>query len=172
MRAQSGHQRIEHEDTKTILKSEPNQQSAINILSINNPYSYLSATIGSTFVARLAGTQHASKATNASSNAIPTNVHGFVALTPKSRFFIVRVNANEETIPNATPTNASFIPFPITIRKTFPLCAPSVIPQAYLSGSLCHGVRHTAVIPMLDNANATIAKTVSNIIENRLGATD
>lgn len=47
------------------------------------------------FVVRRAGTKQASKATAMSSSAIAATIAGSVALTLKSRFFIVRVNANE-----------------------------------------------------------------------------
>src|SRR5215470_6786085 len=57
-------------------------------------YSLRSATIGSTFAARRAGIQQASKATAVSNSAIAANVTGSVALTPKSRVLIVRVNAS------------------------------------------------------------------------------
>jgi hypothetical protein len=45
-------------------------------------HSYLSAIIGSTFVARRAGIQHAASATPDKSNATIANVAGSVALTP------------------------------------------------------------------------------------------
>src|SRR5262245_64897626 len=58
---------------------------------IARAYSCLRATIGSTFVARRAGIQQASRATNASNNAIATNVNGSVAPTPNNRLAINRV---------------------------------------------------------------------------------
>jgi hypothetical protein len=45
-------------------------------------HSCLSATSGSTFVARQAGTKQAASATITSNNAMPPNVAGSVALTP------------------------------------------------------------------------------------------
>jgi hypothetical protein len=45
-------------------------------------YSYRNAVIGSTFVARRAGTQQAAKATKVSNTAITLSVQGSVALTP------------------------------------------------------------------------------------------
>ena len=52
--------------------------SPVQKFEIRNPkfeidYSYLSATIGSTFVARRAGSKHAINATNASNNGTTTN---------------------------------------------------------------------------------------------------
>src|SRR5262245_6836818 len=58
-------------------------------------HSHRSATSGSTFVARRAGTKQASRATNANSNAITVNVSGSVGLTLYSSVFINRVNAKE-----------------------------------------------------------------------------
>ena len=55
-----------------------------------------------------AGTQHASNATSASSNAIATKVTGSVALTPKSRFFIVRVNASAAIKPKRNARECEF----------------------------------------------------------------
>lgn len=46
------------------------------------PYSYRNATVGSTFVARRAGHQHATSATAASTSGITRNVPTSVALTP------------------------------------------------------------------------------------------
>jgi len=54
-------------------------------------YSHRSAIIGSTFVARRAGIQHASNATITSSSGAAANVNGSVAFTPKSKLFINRV---------------------------------------------------------------------------------
>src|SRR5918996_5597734 len=70
-------------------------------------YSYRSATNGSTFVARRAGIQHASSATEASVNDTATNVSASVALPLKSKLLITRVKANEAPSPITTPTKAS-----------------------------------------------------------------
>ena len=66
-------------------------------------YSYLSASSGSTFVARRAGIQQATKATTISSSESPTNVSGSVALTPNSKPFISRVRANAPLRPITCP---------------------------------------------------------------------
>src|SRR5579859_2554844 len=50
-------------------------------LKLETLYWYLSATIGSTLVARRAGTYVASSATSASSNVVPPNVSGSRELT-------------------------------------------------------------------------------------------
>ena len=74
--------------------------------------------MGSTFAARLAGTQQATNATTVNNPAMPINVRGSVALIPNSKFFMVRVNTIDATTPNATPNNASFIPYPANQGST------------------------------------------------------
>src|SRR5437660_1389432 len=69
-----------------------------------------STVIGSTFVARRAGIQHASRATNASSNVITIKVSGSVALTPNSRVFIKRVAMSAPPRPIPTPANTRPMP--------------------------------------------------------------
>src|SRR6266508_5441932 len=97
------------------------------LLDASAAHSQRNATSGSTFVARRAGTKQASKATAMSSSAIAANVAGSVALTLKSRFFIVRVNANDETRPSAKPINVSFMPCLTTSFNTSRCDAPSAI---------------------------------------------
>jgi len=75
-------------------------------LSLVTRHSYRSAIIGSTFVARCAGSQQASNATTVSNSAITMNVNGSVALTPNNRVFINCVNATDATKPNTTPEQA------------------------------------------------------------------
>src|SRR6266487_2726313 len=70
-------------------------------------HSYLSATIGSTFIARRAGTRLATIETPINNTEIATNVSGSVALTPKSRVAMNFVRKNEATTPIATPINAN-----------------------------------------------------------------
>src|SRR5262249_50595598 len=94
-------------------------------LSLHSPHR--TATSGSTFVARRAGIQQASNATNVSSSAITTNVSGSVALTPYSKLFIRRVAASAASKPIITPANASFSPCPTTSFKTSADCAPRAI---------------------------------------------
>src|SRR5262249_16486152 len=89
------------------------------------PHSTRRAVIGSTLVARRAGTQHASNATKISSSAIPTNVSGSVALTPCNILFSKRVTVTAAAAPTVTPSSVSPTPCPMTRRKTSRLCPPS-----------------------------------------------
>jgi hypothetical protein len=73
-------------------------------------HSHRRATIGSIFVARRAGTKHASIATRASSSAIAMNVNGSVAPTPNSNPAINLVSANEAAKPIAMPMETSATP--------------------------------------------------------------
>src|SRR5262249_16525387 len=73
-------------------------------------HSYLSATIGSTFVARRAGIQQASSDTAASSKTIPINVSGSLGLTPKSKLRIACPKASAAANPIANPDSASLLP--------------------------------------------------------------
>src|SRR5215510_10008840 len=91
------------------------------------PHSTLSDTNGSRLAPRRAGIQQASSATMISTAAITMNVSGSVALTPNSKVFSNRVNANAPANPSKAPMSASFIPSPITRRSTSLLCAPIAI---------------------------------------------
>src|SRR5256884_9701489 len=71
------------------------------------PYSYLKATIGSTRMARCAGTQHARNATTQSRMATATKVMGSVDLMPKSNPERRRVDARAKAIPTARPMTRS-----------------------------------------------------------------
>src|SRR5262245_10509591 len=97
------------------------------IWHIGRAHSCRNAIIGFTLVARRAGIQHASNATSASSSAIEPNVNGSLALTPNNKDFIKRVSANAPASPMARPINTSFIPCPITSRKTSRPPAPSAM---------------------------------------------
>src|ERR1041384_6899882 len=66
-------------------------------------HSCLSATIGSIFMARRAGTQQARRATTINKRDMPAKVAGSVALTPNSSVEIVRVRASEPANPIVTP---------------------------------------------------------------------
>src|SRR6266446_4323488 len=72
-------------------------------------HSNLSATIGSTFAARCAGTQQASSADTVSTKTISVNVSGSVGLTSNSNVFRNRVKANAPAVPSPTPSKTSFI---------------------------------------------------------------
>ena len=73
-------------------------------------YSDRKATSGSTFVARSAGIQQASSATNVNNSVMAPNVIGSTALTPNSMFDINRVSENDAARPSATPLATSFMP--------------------------------------------------------------
>src|SRR5262245_7429926 len=68
-------------------------------------HSHLSATIGATFAARLAGIQHANSATHASESEIRMNVSGSDAVTPYRSGDMTRVSANAPAIPSARPAS-------------------------------------------------------------------
>src|SRR5215471_7350835 len=90
-------------------------------------YSQWRTTIGSTFIARLAGIQHASSMENVSNKAITMNVSGSVALKPKSRSFINLVKTNAPTRPITTPISANDIPCSMINLSTSAARAPSAI---------------------------------------------
>src|SRR5215468_8700039 len=81
--------------------------SAVNLLfnprRHHRPYSYRNATIGSTRVARRAGTEHASRATVPRRTLTAANVNGSLELTPYRSLDINRVSANAVSVPNPTP---------------------------------------------------------------------
>src|SRR5207244_3413223 len=62
-------------------------------------HSYLSASIGSTFDARRAGSQQASRAIATQSNATAINVAGSVGATPKRSAARIRENMRAATTP-------------------------------------------------------------------------
>src|SRR5262245_33813774 len=105
-------------------------------------HSLRSATIGSTFVARRAGIQHASKATVTSNSAIRPNVAGSVGVTPKSKVDINRVSAMAATRPAATPISVKSIPCPIINRSTSRRPAPSAIRRSEEHTSELQSLRH------------------------------
>ncbi len=88
-------------------------------------YSFRSAIIGSTLVARRAGIQQASSATNVRNNVMAVNVSGSVVLMPNSRLFTTRVRASAIGSPSPTPISANVIPCFRTRRNTSFGCAPS-----------------------------------------------
>jgi len=97
----------------------------LDLLSlVSESYSPLSATIGFTFVARRAGSQQASKVTQANSNTIMLNVSGSVASTSNSSFFINRVNAHDADYFAPLPAAADLhsmteriLPRPVALRR-------------------------------------------------------
>jgi len=85
-------------------------------------HSHRRATIGSTFVARRAGSQQANKATSAKSDAIKAKVDGSVALTSNSRLLISRVSPAEATSPSVRLNGG----FPTIVRRAGLCSAKSV----------------------------------------------
>src|SRR6185503_5069394 len=114
-----------NEANARVLQQHAHAVTQILEESVHGFYSYLSATIGSTFAARRAGIQHASKATTASSKGTAANVNGSTALTPNSNEVIKRVSANDAAKPIATPSNVNFIPFCSTSNRILAGVAPS-----------------------------------------------
>src|SRR5213080_1984714 len=67
-------------------------------------YSYRNATIGSTFVARRAGTHVATSATATSSSAVAANVTASLGATSNSIALSARVTPSAASSPSPTPT--------------------------------------------------------------------
>ena len=80
-------------------------------------YSWRSAIIGSTLMARRAGMQQAATATSVSETATAAKVSGSVGLTPNRRLLMKRVSASEVPRPMATPARVSFNPWETTSRR-------------------------------------------------------
>src|ERR1700730_1258824 len=85
---------------------------------IEHHHSYLSATNGSTFVARRAGMKHASNATTINTKVTATNVGLSVGSVPKSKFVISRVSKNDAPRPRPTPANTRTRPCVINTLST------------------------------------------------------
>jgi len=66
-------------------------------------------------------------ATKVNKHATTKNVMGSVALIPKSKPDINRVNPSAPSSPRATPIKAIFAPCPRTMRKMSRRCAPSAM---------------------------------------------
>src|SRR6476646_2637351 len=82
-------------------------------------HSYLSATKGSTRVARRAGREQAISAIAVNITGGNKKAIGSVGLTPNRRLFIKRVSAHEAPSPNATAKRAKLSPCLIISRQTF-----------------------------------------------------
>src|SRR5437879_7172825 len=96
-------------------------------------HSHLNAVIGSTFIARRAGIQLASAATNARNPPTTMNVTGSNAPMPKSRSGLLGDTSVERriddtpaaaTMPTAAPANTGVKPCRTTIRNTSAAVAP------------------------------------------------
>jgi len=81
-------------------------------------YSYRSATIGSTLVARRAGKYPASKATAARKPDAPKNAGRSKTLSPTNREIMTRDTIAASTIPTASPTAAARMVSDNTSRRT------------------------------------------------------
>ena len=84
--------------------------SGINEIICKLIYSYLSAIIGSTLVARRAGTRQATSATLLNKIAVAANVSGSVAVIPYRKLANSLVNPNAPPIPITTPIIAGAMP--------------------------------------------------------------
>src|ERR1044072_4547738 len=80
-------------------------------------YSYRRAINGSTFVARRAGSAHASTAAPSDTRSTIKYVAGSDALTPNNMLDIQRVSANAPANPITVPISVSNIPLRITISR-------------------------------------------------------
>src|SRR6185503_14250410 len=120
--------------------------------------SYRSASIGSTFVARRAGTKLAARATPVSNTETATKVSGSVALTPNNNVDITRVTAIAPATPTATPISASVSAFPTTLLNTSPGRAPNAI---LMPISRVRWVTRYDVTPYSPTAAKTSARTAN-----------
>jgi hypothetical protein len=82
-------------------------------------HSHLKTKIGSTFVERCAGIQHANNATPESNKVTVINVNGSVALTSYRKLLTQRVTANAPANPTITPAQISHVPC-LSIKKRSP----------------------------------------------------
>src|SRR5262249_50265947 len=96
-------------------------------LHVPPPYALRSATIGSTVVARRAGTRHATAATRPSISATARNVGGSVGETSYRRLAQSRETASATATPIARPIPTWRMPCPSTIARTLSGRAPSAM---------------------------------------------
>src|SRR5579862_2202810 len=96
-------------------------------LLITPTHSYLSATIGSTFIALLVGTYDAPNPTTPKTTQTPTNVTGSAGPTTNSKLPSNLASKNAAGTPTANPIASNFADSPNIISSTFPLLAPSAI---------------------------------------------
>lgn len=83
--------------------------------------------MGSTRVARHAGTKHAARATRHNRTETVVKVNASVDVTPKSRSFKKRVSKTDTTRPMVMPTSARRIPCPNQLEHLPRLCARTCI---------------------------------------------
>src|ERR1043165_1172274 len=92
-----------------------------------DPYSFLSAVVGSNPAARRAGIQEAITAMNRKSPATDRNVPGSVGFTSTSMLARTRVRANAPTTPITIPIALRDSPFPTIKRKIREGAAPKAM---------------------------------------------
>src|SRR2546430_3707300 len=107
----------------------PKLNSATSQFEMGNPHShsYLSATSGSTLVARRAGMQHAISATRTRPMETVASVSASVAVTPKRKLTINRVSPTAPASPSVTPNSTGTIPFLTSSLSTSAARAPSAM---------------------------------------------
>ena len=127
-------------------------------------HSCLSAMIGSTFVALLAGIQQASNATEISNRETRMNVGGSVVLTPNSSCFMTRVSASDPPRPKTTPTTINLRPSTRTTLTTSRRCAPRAMrtPISCVRSDIEKEI--TPYNPIAVRSIATPAKTPINTV--------
>src|ERR1700679_2846960 len=130
-------------------------------------YSYFSATIGSTRIARRAGTQHAASVTTRTRIETPANVSGSVALTSNNRLDMNRVSASDAATPIAMPTTANLSAWAKTSRITCPRSAPSAmrIPISCVRCATLYEI--TPYIPTSANSTPMAPRTVRTDVWKR-----
>ena len=83
--------------------------------------------MGSIFVARRAGNQHASTTTKIKTHGTITNTTGSLPLNPTTKLTKTLRSNNASITPIADPMIESLIPCPRISRSTSPACAPSAM---------------------------------------------
>src|SRR3954453_2286706 len=133
------------------------------MLTLPVVYSYLNATIGSTFVALRAGPKQASSATDMSTTAAAANVTGSAGVNPKSSDATMRVRAREATTPTATPIPAVNSPCPSTRPRMVLRLAPSAMRTPISLVRRVTEYAMTPYIPATASRSAVPANTPSRI---------
>src|SRR6185436_14630657 len=107
-----------------LINGYPHIEPSLTVGLLHRAHSYLSATNGSTFIARRAGIEHANKAATASSNGTNKKVRGSTAFTSKSNEVISLVKANDAARPMEIPSSVNPIPLFTIINRMFRAVAP------------------------------------------------
>src|ERR1017187_7265422 len=90
---------------------------------IDTIYSYRSATMGSIFVARRAGSQHASRMTSTMRQGTIDITMGSLALSPNRKLAMIFRKKNAQTRPRIAPAIASRAPWRRTRHHVSGICA-------------------------------------------------